>query len=74
MKKKNEFFICDKCNGEGIIHHENGAQISVSFCPKCKGNRVLDWVENIKGAKCRMMQPGIYIDGIKNENGDIEFW
>jgi len=61
MKKQN----CDVCNGEGIIHNEDGAHISVSFCPKCKGNGKLDWIEFIKGAKCHMLTPGVYTDGIK---------
>jgi len=40
-----EKIICDKCDGKGIIHNKDSGYI----CPKCLGEKELDWVENIVG-------------------------
>ena len=53
----NEYYICDKCNGEGSIYEdfsegdplwEPEYQLG-TICPKCNGHRKLDWIENIVG-------------------------
>jgi hypothetical protein len=36
--------ICDVCKGWG--------RISGKLCPKCFGNRKLDWIENVLGVSC----------------------
>jgi len=36
--------ICDICKGWGRVERK--------LCPKCFGNRKLDWIENILGVSC----------------------
>jgi len=41
---------CDKCNGKGLIPSKE-VYLFKELCPKCKGNKELDWLEIIFGAK-----------------------
>jgi len=36
--------ICDTCKGWG--------RVDGKLCPKCFGNRKLDWIENVLGISC----------------------
>ena len=39
--------ICDKCNGSGTYIHEIDEPFNNFKCPKCQGNKKLDWIKNI---------------------------
>jgi hypothetical protein len=48
--------ICDKCNGRGEIvepfsESHNSYDCDFITCPKCKGNKKVDWIENVVGVK-----------------------
>jgi len=45
---------CDNCNGIGYviktrINKKGRTKYSKNFCIKCKGNKELDWLENVLG-------------------------
>ena len=40
--------ICVKCDGKGSIRIKEG---KYSICPKCKGNKEYDWIENVLGVE-----------------------
>lgn len=46
-------YICDKCSGKGYISKISNISgwwwTSKGPCPKCKGFKELDWIEQIKG-------------------------
>ena len=50
--------ICDKCGGRGFTKEgtptTDGTIIQEMNCPKCRGKKELDWIENIIG-----VEPGI---------------
>lgn len=39
--------ICIKCDGKGYLREEGKDKCYI--CPKCKGNKEYDWLENILG-------------------------
>jgi len=60
--------LCDRCNGEGKIYEEKYAV----RCPKCLGNKKLDWCERITGvapkiigADFEMFLDNLYLDSCK---------
>jgi len=63
---KDAMFICKECNGTGRIKTYYDDLVSappsiLSRCKKCKGDGVLDWIENIVGKKAYRIVPGFYI-------------
>lgn len=40
--------LCDKCNGTGFVNSKDGP-LQEEVCPKCRGQRKIDWVENVVG-------------------------
>lgn len=52
MKPNLEKIICDECKGDGEIYVEPFDDPEAWWfkpCPKCKGNKKLDWIEQIVG-------------------------
>ena len=56
----NDYYICDKCNGEGAIYEDFNDKCDDplyepyklgTICPKCNGHKKLDWLENIFGKR-----------------------
>lgn len=40
--------FCDKCSGTGFVVSQSNPDLE-DLCPKCRGKRKLDWIENIVG-------------------------
>jgi len=52
-----ELITCSRCNGQGLVKNEV-VDISTGMltryngvCPKCRGKRKVDWIENIIGVR-----------------------
>jgi len=63
MSKK---IICNKCNGKGLI--SINLLSGKMLCPKCKGNKELDWLESIFGVFSNSKQDGIMFYRLSLEN------
>jgi hypothetical protein len=46
--------ICDKCEGTGVVSPE----IFFTICPKCQGEKKLDWISAITGVKPKSITSG----------------
>lgn len=58
---------CDRCNSKGYYVYKEGWN---KICPKCKGRKELDWVQNITGVKSGIyLSIGVYkaLIGINDE-------
>lgn len=42
--------ICPRCNGTGYDPNQ-GTYWPKQYCKKCRGNKKIDWIENIVGVK-----------------------
>jgi DnaJ-class molecular chaperone len=42
--------VCNKCDGRGCLD-VLGSPDLLQQCPKCKGNKKVDWIENVIGKK-----------------------
>jgi DnaJ-class molecular chaperone len=54
MKLKPGEYKCDRCNGTGeieLINPDSFIGVYYEWCPKCKGEGKLDWIENVVGKK-----------------------
>jgi len=64
-------FLCDKCEGIGTIPYESSGYVQSQnaswevavVCPKCQGDKKVDWVSNITGKPQRYF-PGDSSAGI----------
>ena len=65
--EENEF-LCDECNGLGLLPINDPNIFNRKICEKCKGSGVLNWVERVFGKQ------GIYIWGSKRlKKSDIRY-
>jgi len=51
-----ELIECNKCDGKGSINYDGTDVVSGMYsdwriCPKCRGKRRIDWIENIIGVR-----------------------
>jgi DnaJ-class molecular chaperone len=56
MKIKDYEYICDKCDGLGLVkrkYEEFEFVTKSTTCPKCLGDGKLDFIENITGKKAK---------------------
>lgn len=61
-KLKEGDMICEYCNGWGTIY--DSILNSVIQCEQCKGDGVLDWIENVRGKEKK----------VGNSVGTKELW
>jgi len=54
---------CDYCDGVGIIPSPDCTLDIGIVCPKCNGDKNIDWVENAKGTNT-LMNDKCYLDSI----------
>lgn len=61
MKLEPGEMICDKCNGTGY-YIEDEKSLNHPWCPKCHGEKKVDWVSNAiwKKEKSDYIKPGVY--------------
>lgn len=50
MKLKDNEMICDRCEGTGY-EPTNDMYWPKQHCKKCRGNKKVDWLENIVGVR-----------------------
>ena len=70
--------ICPECSGKGYIIKTCKGLYWNETCTKCKGKKIIDWIENIVGVKDyypshqgiyirNSNSPGIYIRDVRHE-------
>jgi len=47
--------VCDKCDGKGSLDVDSK---TLKICPKCLGDKKVDWIENIMGKKSEVFTIG----------------
>jgi hypothetical protein len=72
MKIKDYEYICDRCDGLGLVkrkYEEFEVVTKSTTCPKCLGDGKLDFIENITGKKTKSFI--IKNDGVTYRNGSL---
>ncbi len=49
MKLEDGEVICSRCEGRGNIKNEGNSYLHYTSCPKCHGEKKLDWISNAMG-------------------------